>query len=47
MSTPLQSLNLFLYIFGPFDPLLDFLFISQGGSTGEGLVQASLEVLVA
>lgn len=44
--TRLQCLNLFLYVFGPFDPLPDFLFIAKTGLTGECFVQASLKVMI-
>lgn len=47
MVTRLQCLNLLLHIFGPFDPLLDFLFIPKVGLAGECFVQAGLEVLIA
>ena len=46
MRTRLQCLNLLLHIFGPFNPLPDFLFIPKTGLTSECFVQASLEVLV-
>lgn len=45
--TRLQCLNLFLYIFGPFNPLPDFLFIAKTGLTGECFVQANLEIVIA